>query len=413
VSAVESRTSEGEQVVSAPVTPAGPVRAPSAIAAAPSVALASAIGNQAFGRYLARRRLLRQPSGVVNAYAERELDARWTIKRAQISAELAARLLAKPRITVAFYEAYETGSTNDAEFKGAGTDFAKTYGTLGLISSDSGATLTESAPIAIKNRDDLAQALTAIHQTLHALAYDRASAQGGSGTVETPVIGTIAIFAHGVRRSLGLDPEGETGAHWFRANQIDDFAGAIRPHVPSDVRVLLFACSTGASEKESYAMPPPDGAGGAGSFAAQLANALGGSATVYAHDVAAHTESNPLARVFTAGSETGRDVFNVLYDAQFIASEVARVKADRGGLVGGAGDQKLADGLRSQMWDHYSDAVSNDFARINTKNRHFTIGGYGGVGAAMFVDPTGTAAVLQNDFRTVWLTDERIRKLAK
>jgi hypothetical protein len=160
-------------------------------------------------------------------------------------------------------------------------------------------------------------------------------------------------------------------------------------------------------------MPPPAGAGGMGSFAAQLANALGGGATVYAHDVAAHAESNPYARVFTAGTDTGRDMFNVLYDQAFIDSEVARVKRDKAAIVGSISDNELASRLRSTMWNHYVDAVQTDFVRINTKNRHFSVGGYGGVGASMFMDPTGTATLLQDDFRTAWLTDERLKKLAR
>jgi hypothetical protein len=31
----------------------------------------------------------------------------------------------------------------------------------------------------------------------------------------------------------------------------------------------------------------------------------------------------------------------------------------------------------------------------------------------MFMDRTGTATVLHNDFQTVWMTDERIKQLGK
>jgi hypothetical protein len=346
--------------------------------------------------------------------AEREVDARWHLDSTAISGDLADAVLSKSSVAVTFYEAYETGSTNDAEFKAAGGDFAKTYGTLGVLPGKESATLAQGVAIPIKDRDDVAQALTSLHQTLHALAYDRAQDQDCPEPVQAPVIDTVAIFAHGVRTSLGLDPEGETGTHWFRAAQIPAFAAAIQPNVSPNVRVLLFACSTGASsDKEANYKVTPGGAGGTGSFGEQLANALGGGATVYAHDVYGHTESNPFARVFAAGSDTGRDMFDVLYDQAFLNSEVDRLKTDKSDLISGIDDARLETALRKQMWAHFVDAVSRDFVRINTHNRHFAIGGYGGVGAAMFMDPGSTADTLHDDFTMVWLTDDRIKKLGR
>jgi hypothetical protein len=274
--------------------------------------------------------------------------------------------------------------------------------------------MAQGVAIPVKDRGDVEQALTSIHQTLHALAYTRSHQPDAGDPVTEPVIDTVAIFAHGVRTSLGLDPQGETGSHWFRASEIPAVAASIRPSVSPSVRVLLFACSTGASsDDESTYKAKIGGAGGTGSFAEQLANALGGGAQVYAHDVYGHTESNPYARVFTAGSTSGRDIFDVLYDQAFVDSEVARLQHDKSGLVAGLSDAQLAAGLRSQMRAHFVDAVSSDFGRINTHNRHFSIGGYGGVGAAMFMDPTGTASTLRTDFSTVWLTDERLKKLGR
>jgi hypothetical protein len=370
------------------------------------------IGNRAAGRLIARRALARQV-GESTASAEREVDAQWRLDPSGIAPDLADSVLSKPSIAVAFYEAYETGSGNDAEFKAAGTDFAKTYGTIGLTPGKTSATLGRGVAVPIKNRDDLAQALTSIHQALHALAYNRAHASDSPGPVSEPVIDTIAIFAHGVRTSLGLDPQGETGAHWFRAAQIPTFVAAIKPHVSPNLRVLLFACSTGATSDAESNYKAPIAGGGTGSFGEQLANALGGGAKVYAHDVYGHTESNPYARVFTAGSDTGRDMFDVLYDQAFVDSEVERLKRDKSDLIPGVGDAQLSAALRKQMWLHFFDAVSTDFARINTHSRHFSVGGYGGVGAAMFMDPSGTAATLHDDFRTVWLTDEKIKKLGR
>ena len=368
------------------------------------VALSRAIGNRAFAR-LARQALQRDDQPTVQA--EREVDARWSLPVGSVPTDVLSQIAKLDRFAVAFYEDYTTGKPNDAEFAGAARDFAATYQTVGLIPGTTSATLKIGAPTPVKNRSDVLQVLASLHQTLYHVA-DNAKA--------APVrpIDTVAIFAHGVRLSLGLDPEGETGPNWFRASKIPEFADAIRPHVSPNVRVLLFACSTGASsDDESNYKAPVGGDGGKGSFAEQLANALGGGAKVFAHDVYAHTESNPYARVFSAGSDTGTDIFKVLYDDAFVAAELKRLKESKADLVGGVGDEQLKAALRKQMWDHFYDAVSRDFARINTKSRHFSIGGYGGVGAAMFMDPGGTAGVLHADFSSVWLTDERIKKLGR
>src|SRR4051794_36915541 len=98
------------------------------------------------------------------AEAERELDAQWHVNWPAIDKDLADRLLGAKSIALTFYEAYETGDVNDAEFKTAGTDFAKTYGTLGMTTTKDGpARLGIGIPIAIRTRDDLEQAITSVH----------------------------------------------------------------------------------------------------------------------------------------------------------------------------------------------------------------------------------------------------------
>jgi hypothetical protein len=380
-----------EQAADEPAVAAAAPAAATVLGPARVLMLQRLAGNRAVTRVLARQ-------FTQYAEAERELDAQWHVSWPSIDKDLADRLLGAKSIALTFYEAYETGDVNDAEFKSAGTDFAKTYGTLGMTTTKDGpAKLGFGIPIAIKTRDDLEQAITSVHQVLYHLAYQR-----NPDSPSPPPIQTVAIFAHGVRRSLGLDPQGATGKNWFRADKIKTFVDAIKQHVAHDVRILLFACSAGGSETGDGGMPAPDGAGGAGSFAAELAEALGGDAEVYAHDVAGHTESNPLARVFKAGSKTGQDLFNVFYDAKFIAAERDRARALKPKLAD-TPDDALDKQLRGMMWDHFVDAVSKDFARILTKDRHFSVGGYGGVGAAMFMDPAGTGKLLRDDFDTVWL----------
>ena len=61
-----------------------------------------------------------------------------------------------------------------AEFKAAGGVLAKTYGTLGLTPGKHSATFGQGIPVPVKNRDDVAQALTSIHQASQGLAYNRA-----------------------------------------------------------------------------------------------------------------------------------------------------------------------------------------------------------------------------------------------
>jgi len=361
---------------------------------------------------MAARTLARQPAA---GTAERELDTRWQVKTDGVDPALAEAILAKKSIGLTFYEAYETGLGNDAEFVGASADFAKTYGTLGMRTSEkSAASLAPGVAIAVKNRDDVEQAITSVHQTVHQLVERRRDADREAGVervVEEPMIQTVAIFAHGIRKGLGLDPQGEAGSRWFGSGQIPKFVGAIRGHVAGNVRILLFACSTGGSEKEAPGIPAPGEAGGEGSFAAELAKELGGEATVYAHNIAGHAESNPRARVFTADSATGRQMFDVLYGDAFLSAEAERLSAGQPELAEKDRATALRTALRTLMWDHYVDAVSTDFNRINTKNRHFAVGGYGGVGAAMFMDPDGTAKVLRADFTTVWLTPARVATL--
>lgn len=380
-------------------------------------------GNRAVSRLVAQHRLVqRQPAPApaapvaMTATAERELDAKWNVDTSSIDPGLADRLLAKPSISITIYEAYETGLPNDAEFVGASADFAKTYQTVGLSAGGKrGPTMGVGVPIAVRDRGDLAQAIQAVHRTMHRLAEGKKSALATAGTdapptaVRAPLIETVAIFAHGIRRGLGLDPQGERGGNWLGVAQVKGLVAAIRGSVAGNVRFLLFACSAGASEQEQQSIPAAGATGGAGSFAAALAAELGGEATVYAHNVGGHTESNPRARVFTADSATGREMFNVMYDATFLDAERTRVRKEKPDLVEGLSDAKLTEGLRAAAWAHYTDAVATDFTRINTKSRHFKVGGYGGVGAAMFMDPSGTATVLREDFGAVWLTSARIK----
>lgn len=95
---------------------------------------------------------------------------------------------------------------------------------------------------------------------------------------------SVAIFCHGLRRSLKC---GYDMAH------VGELADAIAGATASDVRVALYACSTGATD---------DG------FAATLAAALsarGKTGWVDAHTSAGHATKNPEVRRFAIGMPIG------------------------------------------------------------------------------------------------------------
>jgi hypothetical protein len=381
--------------------------APEAAPAAPFARilhLQQTIGNGAVARMVASGALLQREGG-----AERELDKKWTVGASAVDKEMAEKVLGLKTIQMTFFVRYVGGKNpvNDAEFVGASADFAKTYKTLGVAGNDKeGAKLSFGQAIEVASRDEVTQAVTSVHQTVHRLAQLRAAPEEGAPPLSAPPqIETIAIFAHGESDGLGIDPN---NANYTKAAQLKSFVGAIRPHVAGNVRFLLYACSAGGQSKEKEGAADPKAPGGSGSFAQLLAKELGGEAMVFAHNVAGHTESNPLARMFTADSAEGRSMFDVLYGASFAASEVARLRASKQALVEKIPDDKLAEKVKSAMWSHYVDAVATDFFRINSKSRHFDKGGYGGIGAAMFMDPEGTGKLLREDFQSTWLDDATI-----
>jgi hypothetical protein len=358
------------------------------------LALQRTIGNRAAVGLLQRE-----------ATAERELDTRWQVDPSSVSDDQIDTLLTAGELAVVFWVNYDVKNSNNAEFKNAATDFAKTYNTLGMKgSSQSGASLKFGFPIEVGSREDVVQAITSIHQTLHQLWYAR-YADSDDPPDETK-IGTVAIFAHGEHDGLGID---HANASYTKAKHLPAFIGAIKPALSDDVKFLLYACSAGGTPGQTVDQKKMDsGLGGKGSFAQQLADALGGGAEVYAHEVAGNVASNPFARRFKAGDEQGESMFDVLYGDDFVASEADRLRSEKSDLLSGYDDDELRDALKAAMWRHYRDAVRTDFLRINTRNRHFSIGGYTGVGGAMFMDEASTRDILRTDFQSYWLDDATI-----
>jgi hypothetical protein len=383
--------------------PQRPMAPPPAVAHV--LQLQRTIGNGAVARLAIAGGLLQR-----QAMAERELDKKWAVGPQNVDKAMADKLLGLKKIAMTFFVRYKGGKdpANDAEFVGASADFASTYETLGMSGNDKdGARLAFGRAIEVASRDEVTQAITSVHQTVHALAFARPAPEEGQPPLpDEPQIETVAIFSHGEPFGLGIDP---ANANYTKAKDLKSFVGAIRPHVAGNVRFLLFACSAGGESADKEAKADPTGPGGGGSFAQLLAKELGGEAEVFAHNVLGHTESNPLARRFTADSSQGQAMFEVLYGPAFIADEVKRLRADKKDLVDKLTDDELAKRLKSAMWKHFFDAVNTDFMRIRTKSRHFDRGGYGGIGAAMFMDPDGTGALLREDFRATWLDDATLK----
>ena len=371
---------------------AEPARPPEGAAA--MLALQRQIGNRAMGQLLQRE-----------AVAERELDKQWQIKPSSVGDQDADRLTTTAEHAVVFWVNYDKKNANNAEFKNAATDFAKTYKTLGMTSSTkTGGAIRFGVPIEVKSRDDVTQAITGIHQAMHELWWERYS--DSDEPPPEPKIGTVAIFAHGEHDGIGID---HANAAYTKKKHLPAWIGALRPALADDVKFLLYACSSGAATGEKINQTAMDsGLGGNGSFAQELASELGGSAEVYAHEVAGNVASNPFARRFKAGEDEGESMFDVLYGDEFIESEAERLRGDKPDLVAKYEDDELVTKIKGAAWRHYLDAVSSDFVRINTHNRHFSVGGYTGVGGAMFMDADSTSAMLQADFSDYWLDDATI-----
>lgn len=103
----------------------------------------------------------------------------------------------------------------------------------------------------------------------------------------------LALFCHGTRRGLQMG---------FDISTVDELAQAIADVARRDVRVALFACSTGGRSS--------DVTGGDGDFADRLRDAMSAlklsGGWVDAHTTAGHTTKNPFVRRFhTDGKVSG------------------------------------------------------------------------------------------------------------
>lgn len=280
-------------------------------------------------------------------------------------------------VTVAIYSLYDYGDKkkrhNNAEFVTQANRFATNQFAVGI----DGGTIAIGRPVPIKALGEVIEVVQSIHRGL----AERAAASkepGAKEPIQPPAftrVKNLALFAHGEPYGLGLNQKNEfiTGGGGLHARPtavypanvkafVQGLAGAVAP----DVQVQLFACSAARDDnkkKESSADWQGHKQGerkGAKSFAAELAQQLGPSATVYGHTTAGHTTENFAARVFGQGAGPGGlQMFDVLYDDAFIQAELRRLFA----LKTDEERAALYPSLREQMWAHYTDSISAEHNR--------------------------------------------------
>jgi hypothetical protein len=221
---------------------------------------------------------------------------------------------------------------------------------------------------------------------------------------------TLELFCHGEPWGMGMNESNDFSAGGLHNTQrgvnpsnIHSFVKGLSGAVTPDVRVSLFACSTGRdNHEEGYADwqdHQQGGRQGGKSLAASLSNELGPQASVWAHTTAGHTTENFAARVFgadaggTTGSQGGLQAFDVLYPESFIASELARLYPS----ATAAQRPALHSSLREEMWRHYQDSITGEHGRSD-RNKRYPVP----MGQEMFSNPDHARQLMQADWRTNW-----------
>lgn len=214
-----------------------------------------------------------------------------------------------------------------------------------------------------RDHEDIPKAIKRVHTAVVATLIR--AGRPASDANERGKVSNVAIFSHGTSRSIfGREPRAHTArvtaATRRLQGNLDDVANRSSAALTADVRVRLFACSTGGGEHD------PDR--GEGDFADQLRDLLveaGHTGTiVVAHTTAGHTVANPDRRVFAGpGAEGGTDVLEGL--SRFISEDFFAAEAARLGLT--APDGSIPDEVRKklrQAMQHFIGANSWLFASL-------------------------------------------------
>jgi hypothetical protein len=220
-----------------------------------------------------------------------------------IAAEL--QQLCPDGITVAFVSNFdERESEQTLVFLREAAGFAATNNAVAI----SGGQVITGGVNLTTEKHEVVQILTTIQQTL----------RGGAADVPRWLrIAHLAFFTHGWQTGLQLGRKDVDGDHLM--NQYDQapyydlegWARTLTNYVHSDVKISMFACSTGENPNEEPGMWDQQKAtmGGEGSFADEMADSLAAAGAdgvrILGHTTIGHTTDNYASRLFEGGDDDG------------------------------------------------------------------------------------------------------------
>lgn len=331
-------------------------------------------------------------------------------------------------VTIAMYSFYKDQNNNNKEFQRQADPFSSAHKAIGIKNGK----ITIGQPaLPIKGLGEVIEIVQGIHRTLVAKWEERqakndAKTGNQAGAKPEPPAFTkvrnLALFSHGQGYGLSLNESNDftyggslhsTTTRKIYPSNVEAFVKGIADAITKDIQVQLYAClaARDPTAKEDWSKPKQGQHSDEGSFASSLASALGPEATVFGHLSAGHTTENYAARVFGrgAGGAGGLHMFDLLYDEEFIQTELAR-------LFPANTDEERAtlhDRLRDQMWEHFKDSISGEHKRgqlvkgagakkIWTGDKRYK-GISAPIGREMFVNPEAVRLVLHQDWTANWI----------
>lgn len=313
-------------------------------------------------------------------------------------------------VTVGVYANLNAGIEGRTEIINRANDF----GTARNAVSTEGGNLVLGRVCPINRNGEIIEVVQSIHRGLVA-AWRAAEPEATGDPPAFTQVANLAIFSHGMSYGLGINATNNysAGLHSGRTNApsniealVRGISGAIRP----DINVQLYACSTGAdSGRSSYEEWTGHAEGerhGEDSFGDQLAEGLGTEATVFSHTTAGHTTENYAARVFgrqAGAGEGGIHIFEMIYDADFIQSELERLFPTL------SDEDRLArrNSLREQMWSHFKDSISDEHHRA-ARDKRYPVP----IGREMFINLANARTLVRADWTSNWIPSRLSRVTA-
>lgn len=312
-------------------------------------------------------------------------------------------------VTITIYANYDYGGeatrANNAEFFRQAQVFATNQRSVGM----KGGAVALGVPMPVDEASQTIEIVQAIHRGL--VAKWRSSQPQDAAPAAPPPwtrVRNLALFAHGESWGMGLNKSNafmrggiHSSSNELNPANVQAFVKGLQGALAGDVAVQLFACSVAHDDArapaDGWGKPDEGGRYGANSVAANLANALGPNASVYGHITVGHTTENYAARVFGAGAGGGQGgvhLFDVMYPAEFIDSELTRLFPAKQEMQRAA----LRGPLRDQMWRHYIDSIQGDHFRTGKAKRYPVP-----MGQEMFVNPENARRLMQQDWQTNWI----------